>query len=200
VDPKGEVTGCAWYLEHTDRVRLQDLRVNRCPLAQSIGWRTVLKRAIAAETTRAREAGLGYVEVGGWAVSRFGQIAAEGLLLALAGYSLGRLHGGVLGLTTATVRHCSSTILRRIGGRSLESLGVTLPSYFDPHYRCEMEILQFDSRVPDSRYERLIERLTERLANVPVLTSLDPSISQDLYAWWHLGPDRAPVVAAAAAS
>src|SRR5207253_9806647 len=93
----------------------------------------------------------------------------EGLLLALAAYSMGRRFGGALGLTTATVRHSSSAILRRLGGSSLEVDGSTVPSYFDPKYDCDMEILRFDSRRPNPRYVRLIDQLGERLCHVPVI-------------------------------
>ena len=175
LDGQGQVAGCAWFLEHGPNVEPGDLRIRHCPLGRQVGWRARLRKAVGREIGRARQQGLGYVEVGGWAVSKVGHIATDGLLLALAGYGLGRLHGGVLGLTTATVRHCSSTILRRIGGSGLEADGVAIPSYFDPQYQCEMEILQFDSRMPNPRYERLIERLSERLSDVLVLTASDPS-------------------------
>lgn len=200
LDADGQVTGCAWFLEHAAGVDVRDLRVRHTPLARMVRSRALLYGAIASEITRARRAGLGFVEVGGWAVSHVGQIATDGLLLALAGYGLGRLQGGVLGVTTATVRHCSSTILRRIGGKSLENRGTLVPSYFDPRYRCEMELLGFDSRMPNPRYERLIERLTDRLTNVLVLTDSDPvSVQEVRRPVWQgvLGFGDSPAVAAA---
>jgi hypothetical protein len=79
--------------------------------------------------------------------------------------------GGALGLTTATVRHSSSTILRRLGGSLLEIGGSIVPPYYDPKYKCEMELLRFDSRKPSAKYAGLVELLGERLQNVSVVTS-----------------------------
>ena len=96
-------------------------------------------------------------------------------MLALAAYSLGRLFGGALGLTTATVRHSSSAILRRLGGSHLQANGTFVPPYYDPRYQCDMELLRFDSRRPNPRFARLVDLLKERLTNVRVVTALRPA-------------------------
>jgi hypothetical protein len=167
----GRITACAWYLEHPDSASFDRLRVKRCPLGELAGWRETLSRAVDDEIRRARRSGLKYAEVGGWAVSRESRCTSEGLLLALGAYSLGRTLGGALGITTATVRHSSSAILRRLGGSSLEADGRTIPAYYDPNYKCQMELLRFDSRRPDPKYSPLIELLREKLASVPVIAS-----------------------------
>ncbi len=59
-----------------------------------------------------------YVELGGWAVSERARGTAAPLALALAVWAFSRRGRGALGLTTATYRHCSATILKRLGGRS----------------------------------------------------------------------------------
>ena len=169
IDAWKRVTGCVWFLEHTNGVRPQDLRVRHCPLARMTEWRDRLWKGIETELARARRDYLHYAEVGGWAVSEKSRCTSEGLVLALAGYSLGRIQGGCLGITTATVRHCSSSILRRIGGSPLEAAGVTVPSYYDPRYGCEMEILRFDSRRPSAKYSELIDRLREKMSTVQVI-------------------------------
>ena len=128
LDSDHRVSGCAWYLEHDDRIGVQDCRVWNSPLASG-EWRGKLRAAVESEFSRARQASLRFVEVGGWAVGERNRCSADGLVLALAGYSLGQARGGCLGMTTATVRHCSSSILRRIGGSSLEAEGAALPSY-----------------------------------------------------------------------
>jgi hypothetical protein len=163
------VTACAWYLQHGEGTTFDRLRVRSCPLARIDGWRQTLWLAIQSEIARARHDRLGYAEVGGWAVVPESRCSSEGLLLALAAYSLGRVMGGVLGLTTATVRHSSSAILRRLGGSALEMGGESVPSYYDPKYRCEMELLRFDSRKPNPRYAALIELLREKLSTVAVV-------------------------------
>lgn len=184
MDNRQKITGCAWYLEHDvteNAVRLDDLRVRHCPLARMDEWRDQLKKGVESELARAHREKLRYAEVGGWAVSKNSRCTSEGLVLALAGYSLGRLRGGCLGITTATVRHCSSSILRRIGGEPLEADGAAVPSYYDPRYKCEMEILRFDSRNPAAKFGKLIDRLRDKLAAVPVITR------QPVVAYQHRG-------------
>jgi hypothetical protein len=167
----GGISACAWYLEHENTTSIQNLRVRNCPLAATESSRETLHAAVESEIDRARQDGLRYAEVGGWAVSKQCRCTSEGLLLALAAYSLGRRLGGCLGITTATVRHSSSTILRRLGGSHLEVDGTVVPSYFDPKYNCEMELLRFDSRRPNAKYAGLIELLRDRLTNVAVFAS-----------------------------
>ena len=67
--------------------------------------------------------------------------------------------------------HAASTSLRRIGGRCLESEDGKFPSYHDPHYRCEIEILRFYSWSPNPRYAGHIEDLEAEVLRMPVLTS-----------------------------
>lgn len=163
------VSACVWYLEHDNARSIEELRVRNCPLAEVDGWRGTLRRAIDSELSRARRHRLHYVELGGWAVAQESRHTGEGLLLALAAYSLGRAFGGALGLTTATVRHASSTILRRLGGSSLEVDGTVVPPYYDDRYHCQMELLRFDSRQPNPKYGPVIEALEHRLTTVPVV-------------------------------
>jgi hypothetical protein len=165
----GRVSACVWYLEHTATAAFDHLRARHTPLAGHQQWGGRLWRAVESELAIAREHRLRYAEVGGWAVSADSRRTSEGLLLALAAYSLGRIGNGTLGMTTATVRHASSTILRRLGGAPLEADGEMIPSYFDPRYRCQMEMLRFDSRQPSGRYAPLIDRLKDKLARVSVL-------------------------------
>jgi hypothetical protein len=169
VDARERVTSCVWYLQHSSSVHVEDLRVRCCPLARMSEWRDKLWQSVESELARARAERLRYAEVGGWAVSKRSRCTSEGLVLALAGYSLGRIAGGSLGITTATVRHCSSSILRRIGGVPLDASGTPVPPYYDPRYKCEMEILRFDSRWPNAKYADLIERLREKMASVRVI-------------------------------
>lgn len=190
LDERQEVTGCAWYLEHDSDVRAEDLRVRHCPLAKVSAWRQPLWRGVEAELSRARRNYLRYAEVGGWAVAKACRCTTEGLLLALAGYSLGRVCGGCLGLTTATVRHCSSSILRRLGGSPLKAGDTTIPSYYDPKYKCQMEILRFDSRRPNAKYADLIELLHAKMASVTVIAlpaaEAPASLDGDAFATWSI--------------
>jgi hypothetical protein len=172
------LSSCAWYLKHED-ARFDQLRVRSCPLREEERWRTTVSLAVESELARARTEGVGYAELGGWAISTESRCSAEGLLVALATYSLSRILGGALGMTTATVRHCSSTILKRLGGERLAYDGVPLPSYFDARYGCEMELLRFDSRRPSPKYEAQVELLEDKLANVAVIATPSSFVAND---------------------
>jgi hypothetical protein len=167
----GRINACAWYMQHEQAMSVHELRARRCPLGQDVRTRGHFVHAVESELERARAEGLRYAEVGGWAVAKQSRCTAEGILLALAAYSLGRAMGGAIGLTTATVRHSSSTILRRLGGSHLRAGECVIGPYFDPHYGCEMELLRFDSRQPSRKYTTLIDRIQMRLAKVIVVTA-----------------------------
>jgi len=168
-DAKGQVSSCAWYLQHENTTSIGDLRVRHCPLTRVVEWRDKLHAAVESEISQARREGLRYAEVGGWAVSKDRRCSSEGLVLALAAYGLCRALGGALGITTANVTHASSSILRRLGGSYLESAGAALPAYFDPKYNTMIELLRFDSRRPSLKYGFLVDLLQSRLARVPVI-------------------------------
>jgi hypothetical protein len=166
-----QVTACIRYLEHDRDVSVDSLRARSCPLAADAAWSERFFDAVGEELARAKREGMRFAEVGGWAVAPQHRCTADGLLLVLAGYGLTSLWGGALMLSTATVRHASSTILRRLGGRPLVSDGGPLPAYFDPSYNCEMELLRFDTRRPAARFASLIERLKSQLSMVQVVAS-----------------------------
>jgi len=171
LDDNGDVDKCAWWLLHDDAVSFDRLRVRHCPLAAQPAWRNTLIGAVESEIAEARKHGMGYSELGGWAVAEQSRGSSEGLVLALAVYSLGRLLGGARGITTATVRHCSSTILRRLGGSALAFNDRPIPSYYDARYKCEMELLRFDSRQPNAKYNHLIDVLKNKLTQTLVIAS-----------------------------
>jgi hypothetical protein len=172
---RGDVCGCARYIAHSERPRYADIGVSQSPLSRSAEWGSNLRTAVASEIALAHSLGVDYVEVGGWALTPAIRCTSEALRIALAMFSLARLLGGCIGLTTATRRHCSASILRRIGGQPLSANGVGIPSYFDPRYDCEMEILRFDSNRPNPRFEQWIEELKHHLSAVPVIRGTVPS-------------------------
>ena len=98
--------------------------------------------------------------------------------MALAMYSLSQELGGAIGISTATRRHCSASILRRVGGRPFACAGLELPAYYDPQFNCEMELLRFYSWAPNPRYVVWIEQIREQLRTIPVLTTgLQPMVA-----------------------
>ncbi|HVW86778.1 MAG TPA: hypothetical protein VHB50_18965, partial [Bryobacteraceae bacterium] len=169
INSAGKIVGCTRYLQHQKNTRFDDLRVRHAALAESDVWGARLRAAVEEELSNARKAGFSYVEVGGWAMDYEIRCTAECLRSVLATYAWSRIIGGALGISTATERNGSASILRRLGGRSLEWDGAALPAYFDPHYNCSMQMLRFDSRSPNPRYEEAIEQLRQALLNAPVI-------------------------------
>jgi len=165
-----QITASALYLEHDNTIAAENLRVRHSPLAQQDQWRPKLWKAVRSELAVARNEHLRYVELGGWAVAPESRRTSGPLTMALAVYGFSRRCGGALGMTTATFRHCSAVILQRLGGSRFEVDGATLPPYYDPRYKCMMEMLRFDSRRPNPKYIDLIDRLRDKLADALVIT------------------------------
>jgi len=184
LDARGRVSACALYMEHQGDVTFDQLRVRHCAMAEDNEWRPKLVRAVQRELDRAKGEGLRYVELGGWAVSEGSRGTAGPLALAFAAYGFSRRAAGALGMTTATFRHCSATVLKRLGGSRFEVDGETLPPYYEPRYQCLMELLRFDSRRPNSKYLGLIDQMRDTLGKV---TMVAPAMAS-AHAW--CGIDR----------
>ena len=182
LDANGDVCGCARYMSYSGDLRFSETGVSRSALGRSHEWSGTLRMAIESEIALAKRLRVDYVEVGGWALSPELRCTSEALRIALGSFSMARLLGGCIGVTTATERHCSASILRRIGGQPLMTQGVEIPKYFDPRFDCEMEILRFDSARPNPRFERWIEELKGYLAGVPVIRGAvynEPALERD---------------------
>ena len=168
LDEDGQVCACLRYLEESEAVDFDDLWVRHAAVASSpMGLQ--FRRAVEQQMAEARGMQLGFGEVGGWAVAEDRRGTLESLRIILATYGLLQLLGGCTGVATATFRHRSAMILRRIGLASLCSDGVELPPYFDPHYGCQMEVLRFDSRFPNPRYRGWVAEFISSLTSAPVI-------------------------------
>ena len=167
--PDGRVTGCARYRAYGKNTQPEHLGAWRSALANDRTWRGTLHMALESEISLARKRKVDYVEVGGWAIAEDMRFTMEAMNIALSTFALAQSIGGAIGLTTATVRNCSSRILRKIGGRSLGLPGCPLPSYFDAQYGCEMELLRFDSNTPNPKYQTRIDDILSRFFEFPVV-------------------------------
>jgi hypothetical protein len=172
----GTVCGGARCRKTSNRIAFSELGVGVSSLAQSDVWGMKLRVAVEADLELARRKDVAYIEFGGWAVAEEFCCTTEALRIALGAYSLSRSLGGCVGISAATRRHHSSSILRRIGGRPLTADGVELPPYYDPQYACEMEMLRFDSSFPNPRYEVWIEEIRAHLYTAPVVRCKHSSV------------------------
>jgi len=174
LDERKSVIGCARYLVHTGDVSYDRLRISHSTLAHHRVWGSKVRAAVEADLRCVRDARLSYVEVGGWALSEEWRGTRAALEILVGSYALGQLWGGCIGSCTATVRHSSSSMLRRLGGQSFAVAGESLPSYNDPDYDCVMELLRFDYRSPAPRFLPLINQLRTTLSKAPVVTAAEP--------------------------
>jgi hypothetical protein len=169
LDEYGRVCGCARYKEHPREVGFGAMLVAGAALAACPYWGSKLASAIETELASVRRLGLSCVELGGWALCDRIRGSSDALRMVLTTYSLAQVLGGGLGITTATHRNGSATILRKIGALRLEHGEEELPSYQDPRYGCEMEILRFHFWEPNPRYRSWIEEIKGELSQIRVI-------------------------------
>jgi len=168
LNSRRQVSGCLRYTP-MDWVSFYHLEVARSALAYSQEWAIPLRKAVEKKRAEAQRRGIMYAELGGWALSEEIRGTRDALRMALTVYALTQFLGGAVGTTTATKRHHSSTILKKLGGRALTCDGVELPPYYDPQYKCEMEILSFDSHCPSPKFSASIEDYRQDLRNLSVI-------------------------------
>ena len=170
LNSQGRICGCLRLHEHPKPVVASELTIGHCALARSPEWGDALAGALKEELSFSTDSNLRFAELGGWALGEEIRGTTEALRFALATYAFWQMLGDAICLTTATHRHCSASILRRIGGQSLAHQGTDLPVYYDPQYDCKMEILKFYSWAPNPRYAVWIKQMREELSRVPIIT------------------------------
>jgi len=174
LDDAGRVCACTRYHHHPVGVEFSRLTAAESSLACCSEWGHKLRSAVEEELALSRSLDLAFVEIGGWALAREIRGSVEALRMVLAAYAFFRTLGGAVGLATATIRHSSASILRRIGGRPLQHHGLPVPTYQDPRYRCGMEILRFYSWAPNPRYDCWIREIGSEIRSTPVITCVAP--------------------------
>lgn len=98
-------------------------------------------------------------ETGGWAVAEKFQFNAASLALPLARWSFSRILPRQISIAAATERNGSAEMLKRIGGWRLKLNGEELPPFYDPGYKCQMELLCFDSDILNPKFEPAVRDL-----------------------------------------
>lgn len=169
LDSEGKPVACLRFLDESHSPGFRGLWVSHAAMARcpQLGWK--LRNAVERKLELARASRTGFGSVGGWAVSPSERRTTQPVAIILATYGLLELLGGFIGIATATFRHKSASILRKIGLCPLTWDGTELPSYFDPQYGCAMEVLQFDSSKPNPKYRESVERFRDQLLYAPVI-------------------------------
>jgi hypothetical protein len=189
LDREGRICSCLRYLDESRAARFENLWVRHSALAECPEQGSRFRNAVEREMALARQMRMGFGEVGGWAVAEGRRLTLEAIGILLATYGLLELLGGCMGVATATFRHSSATILRKIGLSSLDAGGVELQPYFDPSYGCEMEVLHFDSRFPSSKYVSWVKELAVILRDAPIVcrSSAAAASEGESKSIWNLG-------------
>ena len=181
LDGDEQILSCARYHENYNP-SFESTVAASCALAYHPLWQASLRSAVSSAIHSARSRKMRFAELGGWCVSKNCRNGSQAIRTVLSMYALGEILGGTVGLSTATMRHASSAILQKLGGSRLEDAGQPLPTYIEPKYQCEMQLLQFDTSKPASRYAETISGLSgEMRSSVEVLTaSSQLSVTQSL--------------------
>lgn len=174
LDESHQVRACVRYHRHPAGVEFSRLTAAESSLACCSEWGSRVRSAVEEELALSQNLDLPFVEIGGWALAQEIRGSVEALRMVLAAYAFFRTLGGAVGLATATVRHSSASILRRIGGRPLQHKGLQVPSYQDPQYKCSMEMLRFYSWAPNPRYDWWIREIGSEIRSIPVISATMP--------------------------
>jgi hypothetical protein len=178
LNAQNRICGCARFHEHSRMPVLSELNAAHCALARNPEWSSALVSALQAELAFSISLDLPVVELGGWAVGEEIRGTAEALRIALGTYAFWQMSGNAVCISTATRRHCASSILRRIGGHALACGGIDLPTYYDPQYDCEMEVLKFYSWAPNPRYTPWVDQLKDELSQISIVARHSGSTKQ----------------------
>jgi hypothetical protein len=162
-DTEQQLRGCFRLRLHEPTVEIRDLALHEVIERMPSRLGTLCHGALASLFALSQKEQVGIGEVGGWAVDQELRHRRASILLPFAAWSLYEIIGHAIVLATATNRHHSSTILKRIGGFTLMRREGPLPCFMDDFYNCGMELLGFDSRKPHPKYEEIVADLKDFL-------------------------------------
>jgi hypothetical protein len=160
---EGQIRGCFRLRLHPLGAAIRDLKlydvIERMPRELA----DLSYGALAAVFELSSREGIRIGEVGGWAIDEKLRHHCAATLLPFAAWALYQVIGNAMVVASATTRHHSSAILKRMGGFALMYGGTKSPRFVDDFHGCELELLGFDSRRPHPKYEKLVAELKEVL-------------------------------------
>jgi predicted GNAT family N-acyltransferase len=178
----GKLAGCARILTHPPNVGFPGLRIAASSVARCAAWKQHVADAVESELRFARQNDFMTIEPGGWVVDEELRGTCEAVSIAISTFAWAQILGDCIGFLTATVKHSSSKMLRRLGGRNLQAGGKTVPRFFDPAWGCNMELLRFDTGSLNPRFETALRSARDRLLTAPVF-SADTGHTRTGYIW-----------------
>ena len=169
LDESGRIRGCARVLVHPQSAVFSDMQLAHSELAKNPLWRHKVRAAVEADIKRSQKRQCTLLEPGGWVVEEDCRGGKDAAAIALSAIACSQFQRNCVAYVTATVKHGSSTILRRLGARPVKWQGEELPKYYDPNYGCEMELLRLDAQTLNERFEAPIRQLQQVLLCSSVL-------------------------------
>jgi hypothetical protein len=168
MDADDNVKGCARVLVHPNTATFPQLRLASSAVAHHPEWGGRVRQIVESDLQRASEQNVSVVEPGGWVLEERLRGTSEAILIALSAFAWARFIGTCLAYVTATVKHHSSLMLRRLGAQSLYFGGEEVPKYYDSRYSCEMELLRLQSEGIHPRFESRLSFLYGLLSTAPM--------------------------------
>ncbi len=166
-DGNNELVGCARYRPILGG--FSQLGASRSALARSQQYRHLLSKTIEEQIAIAKSQNIQYGEAGAWALRPEIRCSTAALNIVLTTYALATRLGGGIGITTATTRHNSASILRRLGGSNFAGL----PAYYDPEYGTTIEMIQFDQNHLSQQYRNKMRKIALELEDVEIVCPSD---------------------------
>ena len=164
----GEVQAAVRCIIRQAPVPFDELGIAHAAIASCAHWGSAVRTAMNHLIASAASRGERFAEIGGWAVAPHRRRTPLALRMAFTVWALSRRLGGQSGIATATRRHQSAAILRKLGCRSLRAGEHEIPKYFDPAYGCEMELLHFDGVHSSARINEMSQEISDDLLGLPV--------------------------------
>lgn len=165
----GEVLGCARILVHSPSARFPALRLATSSLAKDPSWSRQLRWTVESDIAVARRKNWTLLEPGGWVLDERLRGSSEATTIALSAIAWSQLMGECLAYITATVKHGSCSMMRRLGGESVRFGGNEIPRYYEPDYQSEMELLKLQTRTLNPKFDSMLAPLRHSLAAATVL-------------------------------
>jgi hypothetical protein len=179
-----ELVGCARYLMwdlRSGNFRLEQLALfpflTRMASEQRALFVSAIQYFLDDSLARSPVSYRRLMESGGWAVDRREENRYAAPLLVAIGFALGLSNLCLVGLSAATVRHRSNSILKRLGMFELRYRSQALPTFFDPYHGCDMEILG-SCRSPSQLIGPTVADYTGNFADIEVLTRQSAEMNQ----------------------
>jgi hypothetical protein len=167
----GKIAGCARILVHPGDVTFSRLRIASSSPARCPVWARAVHDAVESELTHARLNGLAVIEPGGWVIDEDLRGSCEAVSIAIGALAWAQILNDCIGFLTATAKHGSATILRRLGARSLQAHGQAIPGYFEPAWGCNAELLRFDTNSLNPRFEAALISTRRQLSTSLVFSA-----------------------------